>query len=114
MTCAKQNSPSPSVSGEGRLPCLPWSTHPPLRTLFYIGYMYRGNPALKWLWKFVADGNLGDIRFIEADMNHDYQADRYADQLLDLAAVIRGEKPNNQDYDRDLRTHEITLKACGL
>ena len=344
MTCAKQNSPSPSVSGEGRLPCLPWSNHPPLRTLFYgmthehapgkiltlrnlpevfdvvaiaddrprgapsfvtfpfdagttpvvseaealalpdidvvfietanrdlmdvarifadrgipmhcdkpcgesldpyrmilgtcrakslpfqIGYMYRGNPALKWLWRFVAEGGLGDIRFIEADMNHDYQADgyaeylstfrggilynlgchlvdtvlpmvrgdllethpftdvtrgssflrfggtdvlirtsanmpggilarrlrvdgtkgtvdlcpierfdgknltltltvgetvktmdfgvqtdRYADQLLDLAAIIRGEKPNDQDYDRDLRTHEITLKACGL
>ena len=196
---------------------------------FQIGYMYRGNPALKWLWKFVADGGLGEVRFIEADMNHDYQADgyaeylatfkagilynlgchlvdtvlpmvrgnlveahpftdvtrgcsflrfegtdvlirtsanmpggilarrlrvdgtkgtadlcpierfdgrnltlaltvgetvrtmdfgvqtdRYADQLLDLAAIVRGEKPNDQDYDRDLRTHETTLKACGL
>ena len=196
---------------------------------FQIGYMYRGNPALKWLWKFVADGGLGDVRFIEADMNHNYQADgyaeylstfkagilynlgchlvdtvlpmargklveahpftdmtqgsaflrfegtdvlirtsanmsggilcrrlrvdgtkgtvdlcpierfdgknltltltadgvvktldfgvqtdRYADQLVGLAAIIRGEKPNDQDYDRDLRTHAITLKACGL
>ena len=194
-----------------------------------IGYMYRGNPALKWLWRFVADGGLGEVRFIEADMNHNYQADgyaeylsafrggilynlgchlvdtvlpmvrgdlveahpftdvmkgsaflrfggtdvlirtsanmpggilarrlrvdgtkgtvdlcpierfdgknltlaltvgervktmdfgvqtdRYADQLLDLAAIVRGEKPNDQDYDRDLRTHEITLEACGL
>ena len=35
MTCAKQNSPSPSVSGEGRLQCLPWSKRAPLRTLFY-------------------------------------------------------------------------------
>ena len=196
---------------------------------FQIGYMYRGNPALKWIWKFVAEGGLGDVRFIEADMNHDYQAsgyeeylatfkggilynlgchlvdtvlpmvrggfvaanpvlgvtsgssclrfegteavvrtsaympggvlcrrlrvdgtkgtidlcpierfdgkrltlklsagetvkemdfgvqtDRYADQLLDLAAIVRGEKPNDQDYDRDLKTHEMTLKACGL
>ena len=194
-----------------------------------IGYMYRGNPALKWLWKFVADGGLGEVRFIEADMNHNYQADgyaeylstfragilynlgchladtvlpmvrgdlveahpftdvtrgcaflrfegtdvlirtganmpggllcrrlrvdgtkgtvdlcpierfdgksltltltvgetvktmdfgvqtdRYADQLLDLAAIVRGEKPNDQDYDRDLKAHEITLRACGL
>ena len=196
---------------------------------FQIGYMYRGNPALKWIWKFVAEGGLGDVRFIEADMNHDYQADgyeeylstfkagilynlgchlvdavlpmvhgglveacphvsvasgcsllrfegtdvlirasanmpggvlcrrlrvdgtkgtidlcpierfdgkrltlklsagetvkemdfgvqtdRYADQLLDLAAIVRGEKPNDQDYDTDLKTHEMTLKACGL
>ena len=203
---------------------------------FQIGYMYRGNPALQFAWKFVADGGLGDVAFIEADMNHDYgepnypdyiasfkggilynlgchlidfilpmmpglparahvvrlpapgdpadagtncvsvlewpratvtvrtarhaacatrwlriqgtkgaidlrpierfdgkdlsltmtadgavrtvsfgvQADRYAGQLLRLASIIRGEVPNDQDYDRDLRTHEITLKACGL
>ncbi len=196
---------------------------------FQIGYMYRGNPALKWIWKFVAEGGLGEVRFIEADMNHNYQVDgyeeylstfkagilynlgchlvdmvlpvvsgelldvrpfvsatsgysllrfegttvmirtsanmpggvlcrrlridgtkgtidlcpierfdgrsltltlsagetvktmdfgvqtdRYADQLLDLAAIVRDDKPNDQDYNRDLRTHEITLKACGL
>lgn len=196
---------------------------------FQVGYMYRGNPALKWIWEFVADGGLGEVRFVEADMNHDYQAagyadylatfkagilynlgchlvdaalplvrgelveahpfvssasgaaflrfegtdvllrasanmpggvrcrrlrvdgtkgtidlcpierfdgerltltltaggtartldfgvqaDRYTAQLIDLAAVVRGEKPNDQDYDRDLKTHEITLKACGL
>ena len=196
---------------------------------FQIGYMYRGNPAVKWIWDFVRSGGLGDVRFIEADMNHNYQAagyaeylatfkggilynlgchlvdivlpmargelkdvhpstgvtcgssflgfegtdvlirtsanmpggilcrrlrvdgtkgtidlcpierfdgqelsltltagekvetfrfgvqtDRYAGQLLELAAVVRGEIPNVQDYDRDLKTHEITLRACGL
>ena len=196
---------------------------------FQVGYMYRGNPALKWIWDFVAEGGVGEVRFIEADMNHNYQAagyadylatfkagilynlgchlvdmilplvrgelveahprmartsgisllrfegtdvllrasanmpggvlcrrlridgtkgtidlcpierfdgkdlsltmtadgaartvsfgvqaDRYAGQLLRLASIIRGEVPNDQDYDRDLRTHEITLKACGL
>lgn len=196
---------------------------------FQVGYMYRGNPALKWIWEFVAEGGLGEVRFIEADMNHNYQAagyadylatfkagilynlgchlvdmilplvrgelveahpcmagtsgisllrfegtdvllrasanmpggvlcrrlridgtkgtidlcpierfdgkdlsltmtadgaartvsfgvqaDRYAGQLLRLASIIRGEVPNDQDYDRDLMTHEITLKACGL
>ena len=196
---------------------------------FQVGYMYRGNPALKWIWDFVRRGGLGDVRFVEADMNHDYQAegyaeylatfkagilynlgchlvdmvlpmvcgallearpstdvmrghsllrfegtdvmirtsagmpggvlcrrlrvdgskgtidlcpierfdgrelsltltaggkvetfgfgmqtDRYAAQLLELAAVVRGEIPNDQDYDRDLKTHETTLKACGL
>ena len=196
---------------------------------FQIGYMYRGNPAVKWIWDLVCRGDLGEIRFIEADMNHDYQeagyaeylatfkggilynlgchlvdmvlpmvrgglieahpstgvtrgssflrfegtdvmlrtsanmpggvlcrrlridgtrgtidlcpierfdgqelsltltagekvetfrfgvqTDRYADQLLELASVVRGEIPNAQDYDRDLKTHEITLRACGL
>lgn len=212
---------------------------------FQIGYMYRGNPALKFLWDFVARGGLGDVTFVEADMNHDYQlpdypayistfrggilynlgchlvdmvlpfmrgsfvsarsviseapgdpigsrtrglsllqfegseamircashhpgghlcrrlridgsngtadlcpierfdggelklrlalknpvgktpaghqeisfgvqSDRYADQLMELAAIVRGDKPNDQDYDRDIRVHELTLQACGL
>jgi len=211
---------------------------------FQIGYMYRGNPALRWIFEQVPAGLLGEVTFIEADMNHDYgvagyaeyistfqggifynlachlidmvvplvrgelksvvpmigdapgypvgsktsgaallrfagtdvllrtaahmpggilcrrlridgsngtldlcpierfdggelkltlslkegrcgcpagrserafgvQTDRYAAQLLDLAAIVRGEKPNDQDYDRDLKVHEILLKVCG-
>ena len=202
-----------------------------------IGYMYRTNPALRWIWNYVRSGKLGKIGFIEADMNHAYnhgnyaeylqtfkggilyslgchlvdmiepmvkgepakitrslksafgyesggrtdgsafiefpetnvllrtacempggifarrlrvdgtlgtidlcpierfdgkelklkftdkdgekeiafgvQTDRYEGQLRELAAVIRGEKPNDQDYDRDLRVHELTLKVSG-
>jgi len=203
---------------------------------FQIGYMYRGNPAVRWIWREVAAGLVGDVAFVEADMNHNYQmdgytdyigsfkggifynlgchlvdmvlplvrgdlraaermvgdapgdpvgsktsvmtllrfdgtdvilrtsshmpggivcrrlridgtkgtidlcpierfdgkelkllltlkgeaqreisfgvqTDRYADQLADLAAIVRGEKPNDQDYDRDLRVHEILLRA---
>ena len=212
---------------------------------FQIGYMYRGNPALKFAWNAVRSGWLGDVSFVEADMNHNYGldcypsyistfrggilynlgchlvdmvlpmvkgdpvkvttslgdaagdppgsktrgaaflsfpgtdvlirtcsqapgglncrrlridgsngtleirpierfdgqplklemtlknpaggypagthlldfgalSDRYADQLEDLAAIVRGDKPNDQDYDRDLRVHELTLRACGL
>jgi hypothetical protein len=47
-------------------------------------------------------------------MDFGVQTDRYADQLRDLAAIVRGEKPNDQDYARDLKAHEITLRACGL
>ena len=210
---------------------------------FQIGYMYRGNPAIRWIGEKVARGLLGDVTFVEADMNHDYgvagyaeyiasfkggifynlgchlvdlivplvrgelvsaqlsvgdapgdpmgsktsgtaflrfegteallrtsahmpggilcrrlrldgtngtldlrpierfdggelklsltlkegrcgcvagrseigfgvQTDRYAGQLLDLAAVVRGERPNDQDYDRDLKVHEILLRTC--
>lgn len=197
---------------------------------FQIGYMYRGNPALQWIWREALAGAFGDIRFVEADMNHDYQGDgyeayirsfkggilynlgchlvdmvqplvgddlvsatpilagtdcksflrfgngadvlirtsayrpggilsrrlridgtrctvdlcpierfdgrtltlkitagkeektmdfgaqtdRYAAQLIDLAAIVRGDKPNDQDYRRDLAVHEMTLKVCGL
>ena len=42
------------------------------------------------------------------------QTDRYEGQLRELAAVVRGERPNDQDYDRDLRVHELTLRMCGL
>ena len=212
---------------------------------FQIGYMYRGNPALQFAWRLVRAGVLGEVGFVEADMNHDYgfegypeyissfkggifynlgchmvdmtlpfvkgelqeaiplrgdapgdpkgsltrfasvlrfpgadvfirtsshmpggilsrrlrvdgtngtleirpierfdggnlkleltlknpsggyaagthlldfgvMTDRYAAQLEDLAAIVRGDKPNDQDYDHDLRVHEITLRACGL
>ena len=202
---------------------------------FQIGYMYRGNPALQWIWREAQAGTFGDIRFVEADMNHNYQSDgyeayirsfkggilynlgchlvdmvlpivggglttvvpptvvpflggtdcksflrfdtgadvlirasayrpggilsrrlridgtkctvdlcpierfdggslkvnvvagrdertidfgvqtdRYATQLLDLAAIVRGDKPNDQDYGRDLLVHEMTLRACGV
>ena len=204
-----------------------------------IGYMYRGNPAVKWIWENVCSGVIGDVAFVEVDMNHDYgsagyaeyvstfkggilynlgchlvdmvlplvrgelleahpfvgpapgdppwaktcgaaflrfegsdalvrtsshmpgalmtrrlridgtegtidlcpierfdgeemaltltrkgeaprkvafgvQTDRYAAQLLELAAIVRGERPNDQDYDRDLKVHETTLRMCEL
>ena len=212
---------------------------------FQIGYMYRGNPALRFAWKAVREGWLGDVSFVEADMNHDYgsagyeryigsfkggilynlgchlvdmvvpfargrflsavpligdapgdppgsrtngasllrfegtdvlirtcshmpggflcrrlrvdgtngtleirpierfdgkslklrltlkrgagecapgeheidfgvQDDRYGVQLGELAAIVSGERPNDQDYDRDLLVHSLTLSACGL
>ena len=212
---------------------------------FQIGYMYRGNPAVRWICEKVQQGILGDVAFVEADMNHDYgvngyaeyissfkggilfnlgchlvdlvyplvrgkfitalpliggapgypagsrtsgaailrfegtdvllrtaahmgggnlvrrlridgtngtldlcpierfdgaelklslslkegrcgcaaglsevgfgvQGDRYAAQLVDLAAIVRGDKLNDQDYDRDLRVHEMLLQACGI
>ena len=40
--------------------------------------------------------------------------DRYRAQLEDLAAIVRGDKPNDQDYDHDLKVHELTLRACGV
>lgn len=42
------------------------------------------------------------------------QDDRFAPQLVELAQVVSGEKPNDQDYERDLKVHELTLRACGL
>ena len=49
--------------------------------LMQIGYMYRTNPALKFIWDFVRKGHLGKIGFIEADMNHAYNHDNYAEYM---------------------------------
>ena len=46
-----------------------------------IGYMYRTNPALRFVWDFVRAGGLGRIGFIEADMNHAYNHDNYAEYM---------------------------------
>ena len=37
-----------------------------------IGYMYRGNPAVRLLDRIAAERWLGAVSFIEADMNHNY------------------------------------------
>jgi predicted dehydrogenase len=43
------------------------------------------------------------------------QTDRYAGQLLELAEIIRGERPNPTAlYDHDLRVHDVLLRTCGL
>ncbi len=43
------------------------------------------------------------------------QKDRYADQLKELAEIVRGRKtiPPNQ-YTHDIAVHKVTLMACGL
>lgn len=38
------------------------------------------------------------------------QVDRYAGQLLELAAIVRGEIADTADYDHDLRVHSLTLE----
>jgi len=43
-----------------------------------IGYMYRANLAVQFVWRAVRSGWLGDVTFVEADMNHDYGKVGYA------------------------------------
>ena len=42
------------------------------------------------------------------------QEDRYADQLRELADIIRGRLPNPDLYEHDLALHAVTLMASGL
>lgn len=42
-----------------------------------IGYMFRTNPAIRFCQKAVAEGWLGDVNFVEADMNHGYGGEEY-------------------------------------
>ncbi len=53
-----------------------------------IGYMYRANPAVKFCWNAVREGWLGEVRFVEADMNHAYNHDNYADYISSFKGGI--------------------------
>lgn len=66
--CGEEREPYRTLLAECRAKNLP----------FQIGYMYRGNPALQWIWREVAAGAIGAVRFVEADMIHNYQKGNYA------------------------------------
>lgn len=55
---------------------------------FQIGYMYRGNPAVRWIWENVGKGVVGEVAFMEADMNHDYGCAGYADYISSFKGGI--------------------------
>ncbi len=43
------------------------------------------------------------------------QKDRYADQLKELADIVRGRRPNPLgQYAHDVAVHRVTLMACGM
>ena len=44
---------------------------------FQMGYMFRGNPAMRWIADAVREGWLGDVFEIAADMDHGYGDDDY-------------------------------------
>ena len=44
---------------------------------FQIGYMFRTNPAMRWIAMAVREGMLGDVFEIAADMDHGYGDDDY-------------------------------------
>ena len=46
-------------------------------------------------------------------MDFGIQRDRYADQLLELARIIRGEMANPYTYEHDYLVQEVLLAAAG-
>jgi predicted dehydrogenase len=46
-------------------------------------------------------------------VNCGIQKDRYADQLKELADIVRGITPNPDLYDHDIAVHKVTLMASG-
>ena len=53
-----------------------------------MGYMFRANPAIRWLTDAVRNGMFGDIYGIEADMDHGYGDDSYRRYLGTFQAGI--------------------------
>ena len=48
---------------------------------FQMGYMFRGNPAVRFAVQAVKDGILGEIFEFQADMNHCYGGEPYQDYI---------------------------------
>ncbi len=73
---------------------------------------FDGNPLMAELY---LSEPVGDYKAGPNEINLGIKTDRYADQLLELAAIVRGEKPNPTAlYDHDLRVHDTLLKMCGI
>ena len=53
-----------------------------------MGYMFRCNPAIRWLVKAVREGWFGDVFEIEANMDHGYGDDDYRRYLGSFKAGI--------------------------
>lgn len=85
-----------------------------------LGYMFQGNPAVKFIQNFVCNGGIGDVISAEADMNHCYgdaQYDEYLStfqggiiynlgcHLLDAIMPMMPGLPT--------RTHQIFLEGPG-
>ncbi len=48
---------------------------------FQMGYMFRGNPAMKWCLKAVSKGWLGEIFEVQGSMSHNYGGNAYQEYI---------------------------------
>ena len=55
---------------------------------FQMGFMFRGNPALKFCREIVRKGLLGDVLEVEMDMSHDYGGDIYQEYISNVKGGI--------------------------
>lgn len=55
---------------------------------FQMGYMFRANPAMRWIADAIRQGWLGDVFEIAADMDHGYGDDDYRRYLGSFAGGI--------------------------
>ncbi|MBQ9368338.1 MAG: Gfo/Idh/MocA family oxidoreductase [Victivallales bacterium] len=53
----------------------------------------------------------GEYEAGKHELDFGVQKDRYTAQFEELAKIIRGEMPNNTDYDKDYLVHRIVLAA---
>lgn len=55
---------------------------------FQMGYMFRGNPAFRWIRQAVCNGWLGEVFEVQASMSHDYGGEPYQAYLGQLPGGI--------------------------
>ncbi len=62
------------------------------------------------------DAATGKVVYAKGEHIVDFgvQADRYAEQLRELARIVRGELPVPDTYDHDIAVHKTTLLSSGM
>lgn len=48
------------------------------------------------------------------ELDFGVQDDRYTNQFIELAAVIRGEAKPSYSYEHDYKVHKVLMEACGI
>jgi predicted dehydrogenase len=96
---------------------------------FQMGYMYRNNPAMQFCRKVIADGWLGDIFEIRANMSHNYGSDAYQEylgkfhggimfnlgcHLIDYVVSMMGRPENVAPFLKSTAGLPGTIKNSGL
>ena len=72
---------------------------------FQIGYMFRVNPAFEFARKAIQNKLIGDVTYMELDMNHNYGGEKYQEYMRGLPGGIM--------YNLGCHLIDFTVRTLG-
>ena len=72
---------------------------------FQIGYMFRVNPAFEFARKAIQNKLIGDLTYMELDMNHNYGGEKYQEYMRGLPGGIM--------YNLGCHLIDFTVRTLG-